>query len=97
MGDSMPVLRAGDIPRGLLSHWRRNRRRWRCFGRLSHLAGTARGRKNPDKNVLFELRREWPHVRAGGAVVVDDVDVNNGFRIFVTETVLGVRGRADPP
>jgi hypothetical protein len=25
-------------------------------------------------------------VRAGGAVVVDDVDINDGFRIFVAET-----------
>jgi hypothetical protein len=33
------------------------------------------------------LRRVWPHVRAGGAVVVDDVDINDGFRIFVAETV----------
>jgi len=38
------------------------------------------------ENVLFELRRAWPHVRAGGAVVVDDVDINDGFRIFVAET-----------
>jgi hypothetical protein len=37
------------------------------------------------ENVLFELRRVWPHVRAGGAVVVDDVDINDGFRIFVAE------------
>ena len=37
-------------------------------------------------NVLFELRRAWPHVRPGGAVVVDDVDINDGFRIFVVET-----------
>ena len=37
-------------------------------------------------NVLFELRQAWPHVRAGGAVVVDDVDVNNGFRMFLAET-----------
>jgi hypothetical protein len=38
------------------------------------------------ENVLFELRRAWPHVRGGGAVVVDDVDINDGFRIFVAET-----------
>jgi hypothetical protein len=32
-----------------------------------------------------ELRPVWPHVRSGGAVVVDDVDINEGFRIFVAE------------
>jgi predicted O-methyltransferase YrrM len=32
------------------------------------------------ENVLFALRRVWPRGRAGGAVVVDDVDVNDGFR-----------------
>jgi len=34
------------------------------------------------RNVLFELERAWPVVRPGGAVFVDDVDVNGGFESF---------------
>ena len=34
------------------------------------------------RNVLFELEQAWPVVRPGGAIVVDDIDVNTGFDIF---------------
>jgi hypothetical protein len=37
-------------------------------------------------NVLFELKLAWAALRPGGAVVVDDVDTNNGFHQFC-ETV----------
>jgi predicted O-methyltransferase YrrM len=33
-------------------------------------------------NMLFELRTAWPHVRPGGAVVVDDIDNNRAFDEF---------------
>jgi hypothetical protein len=39
-----------------------------------------------EHNVRFELDRAWPLLRAGGAIVVDDIDANWGFRSF-TETV----------
>jgi predicted O-methyltransferase YrrM len=32
-----------------------------------------------ERNVRFELEHAWPFVRAGGAVVVDDVHLNAGF------------------
>jgi len=35
-----------------------------------------------ERNVRFELDRAWPSVRPGGALVVDDVDANCGFRTF---------------
>ena len=38
------------------------------------------------RNVLFELEQAWPLVRHGGAIVVDDIDVNTGFDIF-TQTI----------
>ncbi|HUA19361.1 MAG TPA: class I SAM-dependent methyltransferase [Bryobacteraceae bacterium] len=34
------------------------------------------------RNVLFELERAWAAVRPGGAIVVDDVDVNHAFPLF---------------
>ncbi|SRR5713101_187054 len=38
-----------------------------------------------ERNVRFELDRAWANLRPGGAIVVDDVDANWGFRSF-TET-----------
>ena len=39
-----------------------------------------------ERNVRFELDHAWPALRPGGAVVVDDVDANRGFRSF-TQTL----------
>jgi hypothetical protein len=41
-----------------------------------------------NSNVRFELDRAWANLRPGGAVVVDDVDANWGFRSF-TQTFSG--------
>ena len=35
-----------------------------------------------EHNVRFELDRAWARVRQGGALVVDDIDANWGFRSF---------------
>jgi hypothetical protein len=35
-----------------------------------------------ERNVRFELDRAWANLRPGGALVVDDVDANWGFRSF---------------
>lgn len=35
-----------------------------------------------ERNVRFELDRAWAALRPGGALVVDDVDANWGFRSF---------------
>ncbi|WGD54976.1 class I SAM-dependent methyltransferase [Bradyrhizobium sp. CB1650] len=36
-----------------------------------------------ERNVRFELDHAWPVLRPGGAIVVDDIDVNRGFFSFV--------------
>jgi hypothetical protein len=41
-----------------------------------------------ERNVRFELDRAWAALRPDGAIVVDDVDANNGFRSF-TQTFSG--------
>ncbi len=41
-----------------------------------------------ERNVRFELDRAWPALGPNGALVVDDVDANNGFRSF-TQTYSG--------
>jgi hypothetical protein len=38
-----------------------------------------------ERNVRFELDRVWKVLKPGGAVVVDDMDVNYGFRSFTDE------------
>jgi hypothetical protein len=35
-----------------------------------------------ERNVRFELDLAWGHLRPGGAIVVDDIDANRGFRSF---------------
>jgi hypothetical protein len=40
------------------------------------------------RNVRFELDRAWLALRPGGAIVVDDIDANWGFRSF-TQTLPG--------
>ena len=41
-----------------------------------------------ERNVRFELDRAWAALRPNGALVVDDVDANWGFRSF-TQTFCG--------
>lgn len=43
-----------------------------------------------ERNVRFELDQVWKKLRPGGAIVVDDVDSNWGFKSF-TETFSGHR------
>jgi predicted O-methyltransferase YrrM len=42
--------------------------------------------RHTERNVRFELDHAWATVRPGGALVVDDIDLNWGFRSF-TDTV----------
>ncbi|MGH9712576.1 MAG: class I SAM-dependent methyltransferase [Candidatus Acidiferrales bacterium] len=41
-----------------------------------------------ERNVRFEMDRAWSALRPGGAIIVDDVDANWGFRSF-TQTFSG--------
>ena len=41
-----------------------------------------------ERNVRFEVDRAWAVLRPGGAIVVDDIDVNRGFHSF-TASLLG--------
>lgn len=36
-----------------------------------------------ERNVRFELGQAWPGLNPGGAIVVDDIDANNGFSRFI--------------
>jgi hypothetical protein len=35
-----------------------------------------------ERNVRFELDRAWSILRPGGAIIVDDIDANNGLHSF---------------
>lgn len=38
--------------------------------------------RHSERNVLFELSQVWPALTMGGAVAVDDIDLNRGFQSF---------------
>jgi hypothetical protein len=40
--------------------------------------------RHTERNVVFELSRVWPLLKAGGALVVDDIDSNWGFDSFTS-------------
>jgi hypothetical protein len=42
-----------------------------------------------ERNVRFEIDGAWAVLRPGGAIVVDDIDVNCGFHSFVQNTPAG--------
>jgi hypothetical protein len=42
----------------------------------------SQGRLHSERNVRFEMDRAWAKLRPGGAIIVDDVDVNWGFHSF---------------
>jgi Methyltransferase domain len=44
--------------------------------------------RHSEFNVIFELKEAWKALRPGGAIVVDDIDLNWGFHVF-TEMVPG--------
>jgi predicted O-methyltransferase YrrM len=48
-------------------------------------------------NMLFEMTRAWSALRPGGAMVVDDIDLNTAFEEF-SRTVVGSKliGEAEP-
>jgi predicted O-methyltransferase YrrM len=58
------------------------RRLPKLLSQLDHIDLFIHDSLHSKRNVLFELERAWEFVRAGGALVVDDVDVNGGFESF---------------
>ena len=49
-----------------------------------------------ERNVLFELNRTWPMLGPKGALVVDDVDANWGFRLFSQPSQVSLICEAEP-
>lgn len=48
-------------------------------------------------NMLFEMKRAWDALRPGGAMVVDDIDLNRAFEIFrQTVPARTLIGEAEP-
>jgi hypothetical protein len=68
------------------------------LSRLDRIDLFVHDSRHSEHNVLFELERAWAALRPGGVLVVDDIDVNNGFSSF-TRTHSGYRSlvcRAEP-
>jgi Methyltransferase domain len=58
----------------------------KVLAQFGHLGLFVHDSLHSERNVRFELDRAWPHLRPGGAVVVDDIDANWGFRSFTENT-----------
>jgi hypothetical protein len=52
------------------------------LSQLGHIDLFIHDSLHSEQNVRFELDRAWAALRSGGAIVVDDIDVNRGFRSF---------------
>jgi len=59
------------------------------FSRLGQTDLFIHDSLHSERNLRFELDRAWQAVRPGGALIVDDVDANWGFRSF-TQTFSGL-------
>jgi len=72
-----------------------DRRRWSLLAGSSHrhLSGLlarvceielfVHDSLHTEHNLRFEIDRAWQHLKPGGALVIDDVDTNRGFRSFL--------------
>jgi hypothetical protein len=54
----------------------------KLFTRLGQIDLFVHDSLHSERNVRFELDRAWVALRPGGALVVDDIDANWGFRSF---------------
>ena len=59
------------------------RRLPQLFSRLGQIDLFIHDSLHSERNVRFELDLAWKALRPGGALVVDDIDANNGFRSFI--------------
>jgi hypothetical protein len=75
------------VREGLRPRWRyvRGSSRRRLPGLLARLTTIdlfVHDSRHSRRNVLFELNHAWESLRAGGVLIVDDVDLNCGFHDF---------------
>jgi hypothetical protein len=59
------------------------RRLPRLFSQLGQIDLFVHDSLHSERNVRFEIDRAWAALRPGGAIVVDDIDTNWGFKSFV--------------
>ena len=52
------------------------------LSRLGRIDLFVHDSRHSEDNVRFELDRAWAALRPGGALVIDDIDLNWGFRSF---------------
>jgi hypothetical protein len=91
------------IPAALTSRWSyiRGSSRRRLASVLEHVGRVdlfLHDSRHSKRNVLFELDAVWPVLRPGGLLLIDDVDVNDGFRVFRRQRTghQSLIGRAEP-
>ena len=55
------------------------------LARLGEIGLFVHDSLHTEQNLRFEIDRAWAHLRPGGALVIDDIDTNRGFRSFLEE------------
>jgi methyltransferase family protein len=78
------------VPADLRGQWTyvrgsSRRRLRRLLGQLEGVDLFIHDSRHSQRNLLFELQHAWRHLKPGGAVVADDVDLNCGFHSFGAE------------
>jgi hypothetical protein len=78
------------VPDELWARWTylaggRRERLPRLLAELGQIEVFVHNSLHTGRNTRFELSCAWPHLRSGGAAVVDDIDHSLAFRAFVTE------------
>jgi hypothetical protein len=78
------------VPDGLRARWTylpgsSRERLPRLLAELGQIEVFVHDSLHTGRNTRFELSCAWPHLRSGGAAVVDDIDHSLAFRAFVTE------------
>jgi Methyltransferase domain len=78
------------VPDELWARWTylaggRRERLPRLLAELGQIEVFVHDSLHTGRNTRFELSCAWPHLRSGGAAVVDDIGHSLAFRTFVTE------------
>jgi hypothetical protein len=71
-------------------HGSSSRRLPKVISRLGTIDLFVHDSLHSEHNVRFEIDHVWPVLRSGGAIIVDDIDVNRGFQSF-TQAFTGYR------
>lgn len=81
-------MAVGDRSRWSLIMGSSRRRLRPLLAQLGQIGVFVHDSFHTERNLLFELEAAWDHLAPGGAMVVDDIDTNWGFRTFLARNAV---------